>query len=158
MLGTGGPRDLQSGGVHSRADVAQLAEHITRNDGVRGSIPRVGSKTTCITRVRLLPTLANDAALPTPSRHSSERRWPFGSSSLLIPDPSPHALDPEWIDEEEDGKSQVDNHRDHRQERADHGGDRLEDDGGAASPREALELLLDYVVDRQLVGLVDVAG
>ena len=27
-----------------RADVAQLAEHITRNDGVLGSIPSVGSK------------------------------------------------------------------------------------------------------------------
>ena len=26
-----------------RADVAQLAEHITRNDGVLGSIPSVGS-------------------------------------------------------------------------------------------------------------------
>ena len=43
-LGTSGPRDLQSGGVHARADVAQLAEHITRNDGVPGSIPGVGSK------------------------------------------------------------------------------------------------------------------
>ena len=45
-LGTTGPGDLQSGGVHARADVAQLAEHITRNDGVLGSIPSVGSKDT----------------------------------------------------------------------------------------------------------------
>lgn len=43
-FGTTHPGSLQSGGVHSWADVAQLAEHITRNDGVLGSIPSVGSK------------------------------------------------------------------------------------------------------------------
>ena len=43
MIGRDAAGDLQSCGVHARADVAQLAEHITRNDGVRGSIPRVGS-------------------------------------------------------------------------------------------------------------------
>ena len=31
------------GKLDRRADVAQLVEHITRNDGVRGSSPRVGS-------------------------------------------------------------------------------------------------------------------
>jgi hypothetical protein len=39
-----GPRALESQSFF-RADVAQLAEHITRNDGVLGSIPSVGSKT-----------------------------------------------------------------------------------------------------------------
>src|SRR5665648_957523 len=38
-----GPRALQFQSFF-RADVAQLAEHITRNDGVLGSIPSVGSK------------------------------------------------------------------------------------------------------------------
>ena len=37
-----GPCALESHGF-LRADVAQLAEHITRNDGVLGSIPSVGS-------------------------------------------------------------------------------------------------------------------
>src|SRR5665648_992563 len=37
------PRALQFQSFF-RADVAQLAEHITRNDGVLGSIPSVGSK------------------------------------------------------------------------------------------------------------------
>ena len=45
-FGTTHPGSLQSGDVHSWADVAQLAEHITRNDGVLGSIPSVGSKDT----------------------------------------------------------------------------------------------------------------
>jgi hypothetical protein len=35
------PADVAS--IHSRADVAQLVEHFTRNEGVRGSSPRVGS-------------------------------------------------------------------------------------------------------------------
>src|ERR1700722_4710740 len=30
--------------MQSRADVAQLVEHFTRNEGVRGSSPRVGSR------------------------------------------------------------------------------------------------------------------
>ena len=38
-----GPLALESQSFF-RADVAQLAEHITRNDGVLGSIPSVGSK------------------------------------------------------------------------------------------------------------------
>lgn len=40
-----------------KADVAQLAEHITRNDGVLGSIPSVGS-----TPHLFRPTLANRAS------------------------------------------------------------------------------------------------
>jgi Protein of unknown function, DUF488 len=34
---------LSVASIHSRADVAQLVEHFTRNEGVRGSSPRVGS-------------------------------------------------------------------------------------------------------------------
>ncbi len=48
----------------TRADVAQLAEHITRNDGVRGSIPRVGSTSSLHnTGFTFFPTLASDALL-----------------------------------------------------------------------------------------------
>ena len=37
-----GPRALESQAPHG-ADVAQMAEHFTRNEGVLGSIPSVGS-------------------------------------------------------------------------------------------------------------------
>jgi hypothetical protein len=42
-VGRGGPRKARWGRYpHGRADVAQLVEHFTRNEGVRGSNPRVG--------------------------------------------------------------------------------------------------------------------
>ena len=59
-----------------RADVAQLAEHITRNDGVLGSIPSVGSKKAQQTAAFLFrPTLANDAALPTFANIRPQIAW-----------------------------------------------------------------------------------
>src|SRR5665648_796444 len=68
-----GPRALQFQSFF-RADVAQLAEHITRNDGVLGSIPSVGSslfpapRAPSSKRLRELATLPGRAMwLPDPT-------------------------------------------------------------------------------------------
>jgi hypothetical protein len=61
-------RWLQS--LHTRADVAQLAEHITRNDGVRGSIPRVGSTPSVVPSTEGMTLLRFPASTPRRRRGS----------------------------------------------------------------------------------------
>ncbi len=43
-----GPRTPKIQEIPANADVAQLVEHFTRNEGVRGSSPRVGLGRICL--------------------------------------------------------------------------------------------------------------
>src|SRR5665648_1269148 len=66
-----GPRALQFQSFF-RADVAQLAEHITRNDGVLGSIPSVGSSLFPAPRAPLAGPGWSDPVATWPARAGSQ--------------------------------------------------------------------------------------
>ena len=65
--------------IPANADVAQLVEHFTRNEGVRGSSPRVGSQVGGSRGGSLLPPLAQCWGPRFESPRRLSVRWFMGS-------------------------------------------------------------------------------